>query len=105
IYVRSTDIDRTLMSAQSDLAGLYPPHGRQIFNPDLKWQPIPVHTVPVKDEKFLKFPIPNCPRYEKLLEESMNSKTVQDKVKESQASVKNLSLLSVCAPACLCVRA
>ncbi|XP_072374846.1 lysosomal acid phosphatase-like [Scyliorhinus torazame] len=91
IYVRSTDIDRTLMSAQSDLAGLYPPHGRQIFNPDLKWQPIPVHTVPVKDEKFLKFPIPNCPRYEKLLEESMNSKTVQDKVKESQALLDMVS--------------
>ncbi|XP_078077484.1 lysosomal acid phosphatase-like [Mustelus asterias] len=91
IYVRSTDIDRTLMSAESDLAGLYPPHGQQIFHPDLKWQPIPVHTVPVRDEKFLKFPIPNCPRYDKLLEESINSKTVQDKVKESQAFLDMIS--------------
>ncbi|XP_067883590.1 lysosomal acid phosphatase-like, partial [Heterodontus francisci] len=51
IYVRSTDVDRTLMSAESDLAGLYPPHGHQIFNPDVNWQPIPVHTVPEKYDK------------------------------------------------------
>uniref|UniRef100_A0A3B4BDH9 Lysosomal acid phosphatase n=1 Tax=Periophthalmus magnuspinnatus TaxID=409849 RepID=A0A3B4BDH9_9GOBI len=51
ISVRSTDFDRTLMSAEANLAGLYPPNGSQVFNPDIKWQPIPVHTVPMPEER------------------------------------------------------
>ncbi|MGH0131566.1 UNVERIFIED_CONTAM: hypothetical protein FKN15_065771 [Acipenser sinensis] len=46
ISVRSTDYDRTLMSAEANLAGLYPPNGSEVFNPNITWQPIPVHTVP-----------------------------------------------------------
>uniref|UniRef100_A0A3Q2P2U5 Lysosomal acid phosphatase n=1 Tax=Fundulus heteroclitus TaxID=8078 RepID=A0A3Q2P2U5_FUNHE len=51
VLVRSTDYDRTLMSAEANLAGLYPPKGRQMFRPGLKWQPIPVHTVPQSEER------------------------------------------------------
>ncbi|KAK3509983.1 hypothetical protein QTP70_024326 [Hemibagrus guttatus] len=70
IVVRSTDYDRTLMSAASNLAGLYPPSGSQVFHPGLAWQPIPIHTVPQNEEKLLSFPIPNCPRYQLLMNET-----------------------------------
>ncbi|KAJ6647741.1 Lysosomal acid phosphatase [Pseudolycoriella hygida] len=46
IYVQSTDFDRTIMSAQACLAGLYPPTDEEKFDDDIMWQPIPVHTVP-----------------------------------------------------------
>uniref|UniRef100_A0A4W5MQA6 Lysosomal acid phosphatase n=1 Tax=Hucho hucho TaxID=62062 RepID=A0A4W5MQA6_9TELE len=70
IYVRSSDHDRTLMSAEANLAGLYPPNGSQVFNPSLKWQPIPVHTVPLNEDRLLSFPIPGCPRYKILMNET-----------------------------------
>ncbi|KAJ8340520.1 hypothetical protein SKAU_G00351530 [Synaphobranchus kaupii] len=73
IGVRSTDFDRTLMSAEANLAGMYPPNGSQVFNPDLKWQPIPVHTVPQDEDRLLLFPVPNCPRFISLLNETKHS--------------------------------
>ncbi|KAG5877249.1 hypothetical protein JTB14_019627 [Gonioctena quinquepunctata] len=42
-YAQTTDIDRTHMSAQSNLLGLYPPKGGDIWNENVLWQPIPVH--------------------------------------------------------------
>ena len=50
LHVRSTDKDRTLMSAESDLSGLYPPKGNQIWNNGLTWMPIPVHTIPLDQD-------------------------------------------------------
>ncbi|XP_038573290.1 lysosomal acid phosphatase-like [Micropterus salmoides] len=70
ISVRSTDVDRTLMSAEANLAGLYPPTGQQVFDPNLKWQPIPVHTVPQSEERLLSFPLGDCPRYKQLMNET-----------------------------------
>jgi len=68
IYIRSTDVDRTLMSALSNLAGLYPPDEEQKFNTKLDWQPIPVHTVPQTEDDLLSSHA-SCPRFEQLQKE------------------------------------
>lgn len=52
VQIRSTDYDRTLMSAYSLLAGLFEPVDFQKWNKDLNWQPIPVHTTELKNDKI-----------------------------------------------------
>jgi hypothetical protein len=38
------------MSALANMAGLFEPEGGQIWNKDIKWQPVPVQVVPKKDD-------------------------------------------------------
>lgn len=66
IYIRSTDADRTLMSAEANLAGLYPPKNDQIWDPSIPWQPIPVHTTPELEDNLLSMK-KVCPKYNTLL--------------------------------------
>ncbi|XP_048025883.1 lysosomal acid phosphatase-like isoform X2 [Megalobrama amblycephala] len=73
IYIRSVDLDRTLMSAEANLAAMFPPSSSEEFIPGLKWQPIPVHTVPEDKDLLLHFPLRNCPRYIQLMNETKNS--------------------------------
>ncbi|KAM9299439.1 testicular acid phosphatase homolog [Gastrophryne carolinensis] len=80
IYVRSTDYDRTLMSAQANLAGLYLPNGTQRWHQDIPWQPIPVHTVPVPQDRLLKFPSKNCPRFLQLMKETTQLPEYKNKI-------------------------
>lgn len=81
IAVRSTDYDRTLMSAESNLAGLYPPNGTQVFHPGLIWQPIPIHTVPQDQERLLSFPLSNCASYERLMNETEKTEVFNNMTK------------------------
>ncbi|XP_050813128.1 lysosomal acid phosphatase isoform X2 [Gopherus flavomarginatus] len=90
IFVRSTDYDRTLMSAEANLAGLYPPQGQQVFNPNVSWQPIPVHTVPDSAERLLKFPLSPCPRYEQLQNETRQSTEYINKTRQNLQTHKLL---------------
>lgn len=60
LVVRSTDYDRTLMSAQSFLAGLYPPGSGPLGQDGLpgltrqRLQPVPIHTVPRSEDALLR---------------------------------------------------
>lgn len=73
IYVQSSDVDRTIMSAQSALAGLYTPQGTQIWNNNLLWQPIPVHTLPANVDYTTGGALPPCPSYERAYNKYMAS--------------------------------
>ncbi|KAJ7404244.1 hypothetical protein BTVI_73237 [Pitangus sulphuratus] len=79
-YIQSTDYDRTIMSAQSYLSGLFPPTSSQIWNPELLWQPIPVHIFQKSTERRLNFPLPDCPRFDELQNETQTSTEFQNRI-------------------------
>lgn len=64
VYVRSSDVDRTIMSAMANLAGLFPPTGDQVWNKNLPWQPIPVHVVPYESDYITNGGVLPCPAYD-----------------------------------------
>lgn len=77
VYIQSTDVDRTLTSAQTNLAGLFPPSDQEKWNDDLIWQPIPVHTIPKSLDHILSAGR-ECPKYKFLYENYMKeAKEVQ----------------------------
>ena len=89
VYILSTDVDRTLMSAEANLAGLYPPTGDQVWDIK-KWMPIPVHTIPKVDDSLLsvkKF----CDKYNYELERVLNSPEMKKINKEYAGLYKYLS--------------
>lgn len=56
------------MSAEANLAGLYPPQSKQIWDKNVLWQPIPVHTEPDYEDNLLAMK-KDCPKYNQLLTE------------------------------------
>ncbi|XP_049782248.1 lysosomal acid phosphatase-like [Schistocerca cancellata] len=89
-HVRSSDNDRCLMSAETCLAGLYPPKGDQVWNPELLWQPIPIHATPRNLDALIVMKKP-CPRYEKELQQMYNSPEIQKINEENSELYKYLS--------------
>ena len=90
--MRSTDVDRTLMSAQANLAGLFPPSGYMKWKPDLSWQPVPVHTVEVETDFLLSSTHSACPRLTSLRAEVASSDWVKQLYTENRDLLQFLSL-------------
>ncbi|XP_046387697.1 prostatic acid phosphatase-like [Ischnura elegans] len=90
VHVRSTDVDRTLMSAESNLAGLYPPQGNQIWEEGITWQPIPIHTLPESLDQILAGKKP-CPRYEYEFKKSKELPEIKMLNEESKELYKYLT--------------
>ncbi|OUC46566.1 histidine acid phosphatase [Trichinella nativa] len=83
IYVRSTDYNRTIMSALANLAGLFPPSAEEKWNENLPWQPIPVHSVPKNMDYVLNMEA-DCPLAKKAQENIWQSAEVLAIMKENQ---------------------
>ncbi|KAM8967061.1 prostatic acid phosphatase [Pelodytes ibericus] len=92
VYVRSTDVDRTLMSAQANLAGLFPPAGEQVWNSSIPWQPIPVHTVSRSQDNLLYLPYNNCPRFKKLQDATRLSQEFHRLIDPYEGFLKQISI-------------
>lgn len=88
VYIRSTDYERTLMSAQSLLMGLYPagtgPYIEDSALPGLPraFQPIPIHTAPAEFDRVI-VKKPDAEEAEKLLQKYVYS-TVEWKKKDAE---------------------
>ncbi|XP_032091750.1 prostatic acid phosphatase-like [Thamnophis elegans] len=94
ILIQSTEIDRTIMSAQANLAGMFPPIGDQIWNPELLWQPIPVHVITKASNPKLRYPIFQCPRYIELLKKTIASNEFQEKIRPYEEFIKTIAYYS-----------
>uniref|UniRef100_A0A5S6QG81 acid phosphatase n=1 Tax=Trichuris muris TaxID=70415 RepID=A0A5S6QG81_TRIMR len=81
IHVRSTDYNRTIMSALANLAGLFPLKSGDHWSANLSWQPVPVHSVPGAVDNVLNMDSP-CPRSDALQQTAFQSKEVAEVVKD-----------------------
>ena len=59
--IRSSDIDRTIMSALAQLSAIFPPTGEQVWNSSLLWQPIPVFALTGESSNILRSYSAKCP--------------------------------------------
>lgn len=55
------------MSGAANLAGLFPPKNQQLWNEQLHWQPIPIHTIPKESDYYISADA-SCARYDQLKE-------------------------------------
>lgn len=104
------------MSAESNLAGLYPPKGDQII-PFFVWQPIPVHTQPVTTDYLIAGGVPaTCLSYQKAYANYLQSAEMiilQEKAQhffdflsaKTGATVNNLMNLTMIRDSWVCERA
>ncbi|XP_031636577.1 prostatic acid phosphatase-like [Contarinia nasturtii] len=71
VYIRSSDYDRTILSANANLLGFFPIEEHEVWTDELRWRPIPIHTVPKKLDHIVSSERP-CARYNKAFKEIFN---------------------------------
>uniref|UniRef100_A0A1B6BZM2 acid phosphatase n=1 Tax=Clastoptera arizonana TaxID=38151 RepID=A0A1B6BZM2_9HEMI len=76
IFIASTDVDRTLMSAAANLAGLYPTTDDMKWNQEINWDPIPIHGVPMFSDSVIGATA-DCPKYIAQIELLRNTQYVK----------------------------
>ncbi|CAG7836993.1 unnamed protein product [Allacma fusca] len=96
ISVQSSSADRAIMSALANLAGLFPPteeDPKSMWDEDIKWQPIPVHTLTDADDNYINFKA-YCPRFKELKEEYIRRSEFAIGVNSDPANQELYSFLS-----------
>nr|QTY40898.1 venom polypeptide precursor [Doratifera vulnerans] len=78
IYVRSTDKERTKMTAQIVMSAVYPPQAEQQWNDDLGklWQPVPYTAVPLSED-YLRY-YSNCRRFKTLMKRAKETSAQEE---------------------------
>lgn len=77
------------MSAQVTLAALFPPSGDQIWNENLAWNPIPIHTTPESQDYFLGAR-KRCDRFDYEMNNFINSTAYTDLFVKYEKLIKYL---------------
>uniref|UniRef100_A0A915BHA7 Acid phosphatase n=1 Tax=Parascaris univalens TaxID=6257 RepID=A0A915BHA7_PARUN len=99
MYIRSTDVNRTLISAYCNLIGMYYNRTKAVVDEDYpahpRWPPylvpFPVHTIS-KDRDYIGDPLaPDCPRRDWLLEMSLRAPEFVKLGDDNQKFLKELS--------------
>lgn len=92
-HSQSTGVDRTRMSLQLVLAGLFPPKNTaNEWNKRLNWQPVPIESEPL-DQDTLLLVRTSCPRYSEAVEEVLNV-TVKDEIDPYRAMMEELTRIT-----------
>lgn len=66
-----------MQSAQANLARLFRPSGDQIWNKDLDWQPVPVHTVP-RPQDYMLAAEKRCDHFDYVMLQYLNTSSYTD---------------------------
>ncbi|KAK6752588.1 hypothetical protein RB195_003793 [Necator americanus] len=104
VYIRSSDSDRALTSAQAFLSGFYPAEGSFQWEKGNSWQPIPVHAATPGDPDLLLKPASTyCKNYDTLVDSDDKKQADVYNVKNAdlfkllgeQTGIKNFSYVNV----------
>lgn len=87
VYIRSTDEDRNLMSAQCNAAGMFPPTGDEVWHEKFDWQPIPIHTIPLSEDFLLNSFVP-CPRFDQMFKQRIESQEIKSLLEEHRTLIE-----------------
>lgn len=95
VYVRATDVNRCIVSAQSLLLGMFDGTQESETNTYLPnhFNPVPIHTVPVEYD-FLLRAYDNCPRFSQLVSRKWKSKRLVKLQKQNQEYLNKLSQMT-----------
>lgn len=93
VFIQSTGEDRNLMSAECTAAGLFPPTDDEIWNDELRWQPIPIHANLLENDYLLNSFVA-CPRFDQLFQQRLNSSDLKALMEKHRSLIEFMEMNS-----------